>query len=291
MNELAARLLSVLPAAWSADPQLLALAQLLELSVDETRAIPDDPRLNYRPFTVRKRGGGRREVVEPSSRLKTFQRRLLHCYLNQHIPHHAATAFRAGSSIAGHARMHLGQAIILTVDLADFFPSTSAHRVRAWFRKQEWRGEALNSLMRLCVYRGGLPQGAPTSPALSNLVNRNLDEALFSLAAMHGARYSRYCDDLAFSWSVDDEPRSFRVQVEDCLHRMGYQVQPRKGWRLQRRNEKPEITGLVLDGPRLRFSRRILTRWRQASAAWWMGRDPRAWQRLLGYRSLRNLIK
>lgn len=175
-----------------------------------------------RPLTIRKRGGGKRHLVAPSNPLKTLQRRLLHRYLDQQPIHDAATAFRPGSSIATHARRHLGQAIVLTVALTDFFPSTAAHRVRRLFSHLGWQGQSLQLLMRLCVYRGGLPQGAPTSPALSNLVNRPLDEQLSERAAMCGARYSRYCDDLAFSWGTESEPLVFRRQLEDTLGRFGY---------------------------------------------------------------------
>lgn len=175
-----------------------------------------------RPLTIRKRGGGKRHLVAPSNPLKTLQRRLLHRYLDQQPIHDAATAFRPGSSIATHARRHLGQAIVLTVALTDFFPSTAAHRVRRLFSHLGWQGQSLQLLMRLCVYRGGLPQGAPTSPALSNLVNRPLDEQLSERAAMCGARYSRYCDHLAFSWGTESEPLVFRRQLEDTLGRFGY---------------------------------------------------------------------
>ena len=177
----------------------------------------------------------------------------------------------------------------LTVDLADFFPSTSARRVRRWFCDQGWHGDALRVLMRLCVYCGGLPQGAPTSPALSNLVNRRLDEELSELAALHAARYSRYCDDLAFSWGTDDEPPVFRLLVEDVLTRCEYRIQPAKGWRLKRADQRPEITGLVLSGRRLRLPDRISRqirllrrrRFRQEAST-------RA--RLQGYRGLQKMV-
>jgi hypothetical protein len=267
---------------------MTALAALLDLSPEETRALPVDPRLSYRPFSVRKRGGGRRAIVAPSDRLKSLQRRVLRRWLDLQPVHEAATAFRPGLSIASHARRHIGQAVVLTVDLADFFPSTAARRIRAYFGEQGWQGESLDVLTRLCVYRGGLPQGAPTSPALSNIVNRPLDEQLSELAAWHGGRYSRYCDDLAFSWG-GDEPPAFRVQVEDCLARFGYRVQERKGWRLQRSDQHPEITGLVLSGRRLRLSQSILARLRQAKQQWRPG-DPQAQGRLAGYLGLKKMI-
>jgi hypothetical protein len=222
--------------------------------------------------------------------LKLLQRRLLRRYLAHQPVHEAATAFTPGHSIATHARRHLRQAIVLTVDLEDFFPSTASRRVRGWLRQQEWEGESLEILMRLCVYGGGLPQGAPTSPALSNLVNMPLDAELSELAARNGGRYSRYCDDLAFSWGVETEPPMFRSQVDDCIRRFGYRIQQRKGWRLQHYQERPELTGLVLDGRRLRLSERILQQWRRAKSSGDLS-DPITQARLAGYQGVRKMIQ
>lgn len=273
-----------------ADEGLQRLAALVETPVDELASAPSNSQWCYRPFTVRKRDGGKRRIVAPSSPLKRVQRRLLRRYLAQQPLHDAATAFRPGRSIATHARRHMGQAIVLTVDLSDFFPSTSARRVRRWYREQGWRGEALDVLMRLSVYRGGLPQGAPTSPALSNLVNRGLDEQLSELAALHAARYSRYCDDLAFSWSSDAEPPAFRRLIEDRLDRFDYRIQASKGWRLQRAEEHPEITGLSLDGRRLRLSENVLERIRQLRRRG-PKRDAAFHEKLQGYWGLRRMLK
>ncbi|HUY91727.1 MAG TPA: reverse transcriptase family protein [Pirellulales bacterium] len=273
-----------------ADAGLQKLAELLDTPLDELAAAATNPRLCYRPFAVRKRDGGKRQIVAPSEPLKRLQRRLLRRYLAQQPLHDAATAFRPGQSIVTHARRHLGQAIVLTVDLANFFPSTAARRVRRWYREQGWEGAALEVLMRLSVYRGGLPQGAPTSPALSNLVNRELDEELSELAGIHSARYSRYCDDLAFSWATDVEPPAFRRLVEDRLGRFEYRIQPAKSWRLQRAAERPEITGLALDGRRLRLSDRIVQRIRRLRSRRFTG-DASLLRQLQGYWGLRKMLK
>ena len=89
-----------------------------------------------------------------------------------------------------NARPHARSRLIATVDLRDFFESTRAARVRRCFVEQGWRDESLQALMRLCVFRDGLPQGAPTSPCLSNLVNVRLDERLHGLARRARAIYT-----------------------------------------------------------------------------------------------------
>ncbi len=265
--------------------QLATLAQFLNISPEDVQSIPNNPRLSYRHFTIPKRNGRRRRIVAPSDPLKKLQRQLLSSYLAAQEVHWTAMAFRRGYSTASHARHHLGQAVVLTVDLADFFTATSANRVRRWFRKLDWQGRALDVLMRICVYRASLPQGAPTSPALSNLVNLPLDRRLSELAAHSGGRYSRYCDDIAFSWGSDIEPAVFRPQVEDCLQRFGYQVQHGKGWRKQRAADRPELTGLVIHGHRLRLPDSILRRVRHLKSSW-RRKTKREKEQLAGYEGL-----
>ncbi|HKZ69760.1 MAG TPA: reverse transcriptase family protein, partial [Anaerolineales bacterium] len=168
------------------------LARHLGLSTRELADVRLGPRYHYRPFKIQKPDGRERRILAPSPALKKLHRQLLTNYLSTRPIHPAAAAFFPGASIAGNARRHTGQALIATVDLADFFETTSANRVRAFFVKDGWRGESLSTLMRVCVYRGGLPQGAPTSPCLSNLVNVELDDAVSEIARRAGARYTRY---------------------------------------------------------------------------------------------------
>jgi RNA-directed DNA polymerase len=197
------------PSAPSASAMETRLATLLGVWPSALPSLRLGPKYHYRPFTVAKRDGRERRILAPSPALKKLQRNLLHNYLDKLLVHPAATAFRRNCSIVDNARRHAGQKLIATLDLVDFFESTTASRVRGFFLKQGWRGEALSTLMRLCVYRNGLPQGAPTSPALSNLVNFEMDGKIASLASRAGAIYTRYGDDLTLSWSTDHVPGYF----------------------------------------------------------------------------------
>lgn len=224
------------------------LASILQMAPEQLEQIGLGALYHYRPFTVPKADGRPRSILAPSPALKELQRRLLHRHLS-HLPvHPAATAFMPGGSVIVNARQHLRQAVIATADIEDFFFSTTADRVRQWFVRGGWRGKALSILMHLCVYRGGLPQGAPTSPCLSNLVNRELDEALCALARRSGATYTRYGDDLSFSWPSERLPARFQEQVRKHLLEAGYRLQPRKGWRVWHIQDRPQVTGIVLGG-------------------------------------------
>jgi RNA-directed DNA polymerase len=204
------------------------------------------PPFRYRRFTRPKKDGGRREIAEPDPKLKRVQREILRRHLASEAPHPAAVAYQPGRSTADHVWAHAGAAVIVTADVRDFFPSTSAGRVEDW-----WRTRVDDDTARLFAIlttdRGGLPQGAPTSPALSNLVNAEMDGRLVRRAAAARARYTRYCDDLAFSWDVDIGPPSdFETAVRGILIEFGYRLHPTKGWRVYQRRDEPEVTGLVL---------------------------------------------
>jgi hypothetical protein len=284
------RLLGTRPRAHSEQAQ--RLGAILRVDLRELASIRMGPRYHYRPVVIAKPDGRQRRLLAPSPALKTLQRRLLDDYLAQ-IPVHArATAFRSGSSIVHNARAHARQQLIATVDLRDFFESTRAARVRAFFIKQGWRHEALRTLMRLCVYQNGLPQGAPTSPCLSNLVNLPLDERLWRLAQRTGAIYTRYGDDLTFSWNCNRMPGDFQHAVEDALHAAGYEIQPRKGWHVSPTSDQPRVTGLVLTGAgRLSIPWALRWRiWRLRWKAWWSA-DADVLAKLHGYNGYVRMVK
>ncbi|HSH04831.1 MAG TPA: reverse transcriptase family protein [Anaerolineae bacterium] len=208
---------------------------------------PLPPRYRYRHFTIPKKNGQPRHITAPGPDLKQVQRRLLKRFLRRPKPHPAATAFQKGKSIATHAWTHAGQNIIITADIQDFFPNTSSWRINHWWQDQNYDDDQALLLTRLTTYLGALPQGAPTSPALSNLVNHPLDVALARRAAQSGGRYTRYADDLVFSWARHQRPPSdFRHGVITALRQHGYNLHPHKGWGIWHKADEPIITGLVL---------------------------------------------
>src|SRR5262249_14662894 len=104
--------------------------------------------------------------------------------------------------------------------------------------------------------------------------------------------YTRYCDDLTFSWDVDRVPGGFRRAVEDALHAAGYEVQPRKGWRVSRVADRPCITGLVLTGTG-GVSIPWALRWRVWCLGWksWWSAGDGGRARLQGYKAYARMLK
>jgi retron-type reverse transcriptase len=171
--------------------------------------------ISYRELHLPKRDGKLRLIHAPDAALKTVQRAILRRVLGKLSAHPAAMGFEPGKSIVTNARPHLGAKLIVKLDIRDFFNSTTAPRVSAYFRAIGWSGEVAALLARLTTYKGSLPQGAPTSPRLSNLVNYQLDVRLFARAMKLGAIYTRYADDITFS--LGDRQGLMRVQNPKTL--------------------------------------------------------------------------
>lgn len=219
----------------------------------------------YRRFTIPKRSGGQREILAPSDDLKRIQRRILRRVLNGLTVHPCATGFERGRSIVDNALPHRQPAVLVKLDIIEFFPSTEAERIRRLFLSCGWGRAASDLLTHLCTYEGSLPQGAPTSPRLSNLVNRLLDEELENIATGFGANYTRYADDMTFSFSADEphQVSDLLFNVRHTLGRWGYTAHHRHKLSVRRRHQRQEVTGLIVNGDRPRLPRET-RRWLRA---------------------------
>ena len=221
------------------------LARRLGMATEELLAV----RPLYREFTIPKRAGGARKITAPDPALKAAQRRILRRLLSRLKCHPAATGFERGQSIVTNARAHAGKAIVVHMDLEGFFPNTKADRVSKYFEKLGWGRAAANVLEGLCTYQGGLPQGAPTSPRLSNLLNWRLDARLSGLAAKLGATYTRYADDITFSFPTDDPNVTHPVigLTKHIVEQEGYRLHQRRKLHIRRRHDQQRVTGLVVN--------------------------------------------
>jgi hypothetical protein len=226
--------------------KLAELARILGFTGKEQR-LSEWP-VSYRSFTIPKRRGGTRTIQAPADDLKKLQRAILHKVLISTPVHRCATAYVSGRSIVENARPHVGAAVVVTMDLEDFFGSTTAKRVEQYLRHAGWSPKAARVLTRLTTFQGSLPQGAPTSPKLSNLVNYLLDARLDAYARAAGGAYTRYSDDLTFSFPR--EPRSlhgFRRRVRAILKEHGYKLQEKKRVQIRRPHQPQLVTGLVVN--------------------------------------------
>jgi RNA-directed DNA polymerase len=264
-----------------------ALGRLLELTDSQLRWLADCERRrsryddcnhqHYRTYWLPKPTGGWRLVEAPHYLLKCAQRRLLHAILDLIPPHPAACAFRRSRSIADYASAHMNKAIVLHLDLRNFFPSIPVSRVHAMLTTLGYPGDVARLMTGLCTsavplrlcrqHEGGmryssphLPQGAPTSPALANLAAFRLDCRLTAAAECVGATYTRYADDLAFSGEMPFAHGLSRFQslVWRIIDEEGFDVNHRKT-RVMHKCGRQRLCGLVVNA-HLNIDRRYYDR-------------------------------
>lgn len=220
------------------------LARRLGVTSEELQAITPD----YTERIIRKRNGEARRLLVPSDELKSLQKKILRRLLARLRTHPAATGFEPGSSIVHNAIMHTQQAVVICMDVRDFFTETKSERVDAYFRRIGWNRDAADLLTRLTTWDGGLPQGAPTSPRLSNLLNFALDTRIERFVLRRKGIYTRYADDICISYSKD-VPKRVRGTVQIVSRKLkshGYQVHKQKT-RILRQHQRQKVTGLVVN--------------------------------------------
>ncbi len=212
----------------------------------------------YHRYTVPKPSGGVRTIDAPVEKLKTLQGWIHRRILVDAKLHRCATGFRRGVSIVDNAARHARKRVVVRIDLKDFFPTITHRQVRKAFERLGYPYSVSSMMSNLCTLRGVLPQGAPTSPALANLVCQTLDERLYRLSRKWKCRYSRYADDLVFSSNNERMPDLIPF-IKEVIKSEGFVVNEDKV-RVMRKGTRQKVTGLVVNQtPNLdRASRRLL---------------------------------
>jgi len=204
-----------------------------------------NPHRYYRTFDIEKKNGKYREITAPRVFLKTVQRYILDCILSPLDLHESAVGFRRGFTPAIGAQRHIKNTYIWNIDLKDFFPSIHQERVTEAFKKMGYSSQAAYFLSGLCCLGGRLPQGAPTSPALSNYIFFELDEKIFEHTQRLKIVYTRYADDLSFS-SSNPITEEFMRFVEGIIKSSGFSINKNKT-RLMGPACRREVTGLTVN--------------------------------------------
>ncbi len=258
-----------LPAIDNADQ----LAETLGLTIAELRWLTyhrDAARsIHYRRFTIPKRDGSERAIWAPAPKLKAAQHWILRNIVERLLVHGSTHGFLAGRSILSNAQVHTNSRVVVKMDIRGFFPTVTMSRVKGIFRKAGYREPVALLLALLCteapreiVPLNGhdyfvslgprcLPQGAPTSPALTNTLCQRLDRRNQGLAKKLGWRYTRYADDLTFSLPMNhkEKPRLATLlgTVRSIVEDEGFQIHPEKT-RILRKGSRQKVTGLIVNG-------------------------------------------
>lgn len=223
---------------------LFDLLELLQTSEMELKRFALRGKNYYREFESEKKSGGRRTIVAPAPELKDLQRKIAKVLLKKEALHSACTGFRQGCSIVSNAQPHVGQDFVLNMDLKDFFPSISFKRVIGLFQSLGWDYETSVLLARLTSYKGFLPQGAPTSPSLANLICRKLDRRLHNYCQVRGWQYTRYCDDITISGGRF--AKSAMESIAAVIESEGFAINEAKT-RIRFKHQQQSVTGIVVN--------------------------------------------
>lgn len=260
------------------------LGRLLGTTPAEFGRMSSYPEGHYRSFTIPKRRGGERTILAPNPLLLHCQR-WIDAFILRKLPvNDAAHGYVIGRSNITNAQVHLGSAQLLSLDISCFFENVGAEKITDIFLAAGYPPPVAFLLANLCSYNGHLPQGAASSPQLSNIIMRDFDAILGSYAKENGLRYSRYVDDIALS---GERVRPDDVQaVEKALERIGLALN-RDKVRFQR-GRKKIVTGISIGSGRLLLPRELRRRFRNQTflalknVADAVAEDPIALERHLG---------
>lgn len=200
---------------------------------------------SYQPIQLPKKCGGFRQIYAPDDRLKKYQNIILHKIISKMPVSKYATAYKKGGTLVQNASPHVGKRYLLKLDITDFFGSICFEQIyNAAFNTRYFPKQIGVILTKLCSRNGVLPQGAPTSPALSNIVMRNFDDNIGKWCERHGISYTRYCDDMTFS---SNQPLYTVYQkAKAMLEEMGFELNEKKT-RFVTNANRQSVTGLTVN--------------------------------------------
>lgn len=219
------------------------LAAYFETSCFFFHQIIEKPDNFYREFKIPKRRGGFRTISMPMPSLLQIQRQvnediLLKCFVSNN-----AFGFVRGKNIVDNAREHLGNNCLLKLDIKDFFPTINIKRVYGIFKKLGYSKEISSYLAKICCFKNAIPQGAATSPAISNIVMYKFDRKIQGFCKKNNLKYTRYADDIAISGNHIEFSLVFFIEKE--LLKEGFILNKEKTI-LSKSKSKKIVTGISI---------------------------------------------
>lgn len=221
---------------------------------------------SYRQFHIPKKSGGVHTITAPDGELKDVMLTLAFILSELYIPTPEAMAFISGRSIVENASQHIGQNYVLNLDLSDFFTSITANMVEHNLVKLGIAPLVARDIASICTYPmvnnhhvvNVVPQGAPTSPVISNICAMTLDNRLSGLARRFHLTYTRYADDITFSsnHNVYQKDGAFMEELSRIIAECHFTINPKKT-HLQKRGSRQEVTGLTV-GQKTNVSRKYI---------------------------------
>ncbi|QNO17679.1 retron St85 family RNA-directed DNA polymerase [Caproicibacterium amylolyticum] len=220
------------------------LSLLIGLEHDYVCRMAFSPEHFYRHFTIKKANGKDRSIDEPLPDLKFVQQWILSNILENVPVSTYAKAFIKKRGVKENARFHRAQTVVVTMDIKDFFPSINLQQIVNIFCTLGYSNDVSNFIAHLCCYHYSLPQGAPTSPYLSNIRMREFDKKVVDYSSPLKIRYTRYADDISLSGNFN--PHTAIKYLSSLVFKEGFSINAEKT-RVAYQNARQEITGIVVN--------------------------------------------
>ena len=225
--------------------ELSSLEQDLGISAKTLYAVSNNINKHYHKAKLPKKSGGYRNLSVPDDILKAIQRQISEMLLIHMPVSRYAKAYRFGNSTLRNAKHHVGKQVVLKLDILHFFDSIRYSTVKDNVFPEEIYAESLRILLTmLCYHKDALPQGAPSSPAITNIILYELDEQIGQWCRERNIAYTRYCDDMTFSG--DFEPAEVIRFVRLELKKIGFLLNEQKT-KLQHPGQQQTVTGIVVN--------------------------------------------
>ena len=225
--------------------ELSSLEKDLGVSSKALYALTNRTHKHYRKVKIPKGNGEFRTLHVPDDFLKTVQRKIAENLLSYEDISMYATAYRFGGSTLKNASPHVGKPVVMKLDIRQFFDHCIYPIVKdKAFPKERYSEKNRVLLTLLCIYKDALPQGAPTSPPISNIILRDFDNAIGDWCKTRGITYTRYCDDMTFSGDFD--PREVKLFVKSELKKLGFFLNNSKTVVLHD-GQRKSVTGIVVN--------------------------------------------
>lgn len=221
------------------------LANEMRLSKNKIRYLACRSCYLYKTYSIQKKNGSSRVIAQPNRELKAFQSWVLRSILDKLSSSEHSKGFEKNTSILDNASPHVGSNYVLTIDLEDFFPSIKVEKVYSIFYSIGYNKLISSVLASVCTFDGRLPQGAPTSPKLANLICAKLDARLYGYAGPRGIVYTRYADDITFSAQTAQRIYKAKAFINTVIVDEGFSVNNRKT-KISGTQRQKRITGLIV---------------------------------------------
>lgn len=199
----------------------------------------------YKEIRIPKKNGGTRRLACPSKKLKAVQAWILRNILDHLSVNPSATAFKKRTNITSNIERHTDNQFFLCLDIDNFFESIPQKNINNFFKALGYNKHVSFILAKICTYKGFLPQGGVTSPALSNLINIKLDKRISGYCSKRNIVYSRYADDFTFSSNNPNKLIQSIKILKKIINEENYQLNNNKT-RIIRPGNAKKITGLLI---------------------------------------------